>query len=171
MGYKLGLCVAAAVIGFGAAATWAGEARIVRPEGQTGPKVYRVHTSPRRQVHLVERAVTNSAAVVSRELAEQPVHEHLVEVRVVHTTIYLDPEKNYIRQNQYRIDEDHHILKALRLHAALSAKPARVIRNEAAGEMTDETATITPVLIIDKKDLPPKQERKEKLPGPIVMAD
>ncbi|MEE9212589.1 MAG: hypothetical protein V3U29_08045 [Phycisphaeraceae bacterium] len=169
-----------AVVGVGAADVLAGHqsARIVR-KGHVAPggvSEYRVHDTP-QHLYLVQRSVTESAAVVSRALSEQPVHKHLVEVRVVNTTIYLDPDVNYIRQGQYRIDDDHFILKALRLHASLTAKPARVIRHPQAGDMT-EPVSIEPRLIIYKGDLPerrvkpaPARPKPDKPIDRVVRAD
>jgi len=169
------------VVGTGTAVAWAGgygDARIVRNDQLTRPVTHRFNENSVLHLGVVQRPVTQSAALVSRALSDQPVHEYLVEVNVVNTTIYLDPQKDYYRQGQYRIGEDHHILRALRLHAALTARPARVIRHTPSGQSARETDGIEPVMIINKgelfqrKDRPtPTTPKQDKLFDRVVQLD
>ena len=81
-----------------------------------------------RYMHVVRRGVADPAAVVSREVAEQPVHEHLVEVRMINTTVWLDPQKQYIRRgSHYKIDHNHSIPAAARLARSLLAGQAHTV--------------------------------------------
>jgi len=92
-------------------------------------QVHYLHNAGRRANAVVTRRVVDPGVTVSRSLSEQPVHPHLVEVQVGVTTIYLDPHKEYYRQNEYPIDENHTIMRALRLHDAFHANRARIIRH------------------------------------------
>jgi len=79
------------------------------------------------RVTVVTRPVAVPAATVSRELSQQPVHPHLIEVRYVNTTLYLDPNADYIHQGVNRIDDNHSLVKAQRLGRSLRAKGVTVI--------------------------------------------
>ena len=109
------------------------------------------HSRPIRAriARMVTRHVADPNASVSRELSEQPVHPHLIEVQVVNTTIWLDPEKDYIRQGFYKIDENHHIPAAQRLARSLRAPGARTYWGSHAGTH-DSARTIRPFMILMK---------------------
>lgn len=76
---------------------------------------------------VVVRPVAAPAATVDRALAEQPVRPYLIEVRLVNTTVYLDPAVDYGRKRVGSLDEDHFILKAQRVHASLQPQGPRVM--------------------------------------------
>ena len=102
-----------------------------------------------RTARVVTRHVVDSAAVVSRELSDQPVHPHLIEVRVVNTTVWLDPDKDYIRQGFYKIDENHHIPAAQRLARSMRAPRARTYWGSEPGAF-GPSRTIRPYMILMK---------------------
>ena len=77
-----------------------------------------VHPSARR-MSIIERRVVKPAATVARPMSEQPVHPDLFEVRIVHTTVWIDPDKEMIRNVRYRIDHNHAIPAAQRLAHSL----------------------------------------------------
>ena len=129
--------------------------QIISPDTDAhGTTLVRVQSRPAlRRVYLVDNAG----------------HGHRTTLQVVNTPIDLDAHANYLRQGQYRIDDNHHLLRAQRLYRSYLARPARVIRNNtAAGDETSEVS-IQPQLIIDKRLLPPRLERNKL--GPVVLAD
>ena len=113
-------------------------------------EVERVPVSPvrSRYPHIVYRPVFETAATIDRELAMQPVHPHLIEVSVGHTTITLDPHQN-LRRPTGGIDENHSLMRAQRQWLDRQAKPARVLRRPEALAQTDEDhGVIRPSAII-----------------------
>lgn len=91
---------------------------------------HHLYDSGSRVASVVTRTVVDRSITVSRAIAEQPVHPYLVEVRVGVTRIYLDPAKEYRRQNENAIDDNHTILKALRLADSMHAQRARIVRRQ-----------------------------------------
>ena len=67
----------------------------------------------KRRIYLVER--------------DEPRMPGKVEVRVVNSTIYLDPDKDYQSQGDCRINNNHHIVQALRIYRARHAAKAYVV--------------------------------------------
>ncbi len=123
-------------------------------------------TSP---VTLVQRQVAEPAAVVSRELSQQPVHPHLIELKVAQTTTYIDPAKDYQFQNGNPIDQNHSILRAQRLHAALNAPGVVIVRNPRAAEVEDQMIRadeIQPRAILQLPPRPGQQPQKQDQPTP-----
>ncbi len=102
-----------------------------------------------RTARVVTRHVVDRAALVSRDLSEQPVHPHLIEVQVVNTTIWLDPDKDYIRQGFYNIDENQHVPAAQRLALSLRAPRARTYWGSRS-RAYDSQHTIRPFMILMK---------------------
>ena len=107
----------------------------------THSRPIRTHTA-----RVIEQHVLDPAAAVSRELSDQPVHPYLIEVRVVNTTVWLDSEKDYIRQGFYKIDENHHIPAAHRLARSRRAPRARTSWGSYTGG-SDSQRTIRPYMI------------------------
>jgi hypothetical protein len=128
---------------------------------------HRVLTTASPHTRLVLRRVVEPAAVVGRDLAEQPVRTDLVELQVVNTTIYLDPDADYEHQGVNPIDEDHRILKAQRLARSLLARPARVLRNPLADRPAEAAAKPLPHAIIRfrKPDLDNGPEHEPEAPA------
>ncbi len=119
-----------------------------------------------RTAQAITRHVVDSASVVSRELSDQPVHPHLIEVQVVNVTVWLDPEKDYIRQGFYKIDENHHIPAAQRLAWSLRAPRARTYWGSNSGTY-DSQRTIRPFMILMKPQFrnAPLPARPQQIPA------
>ena len=97
---------------------------------------------------LVSRPIVARDAVISRGLSEQPVHEHLVEVQMVNTTIYIDPDATYSSLGNGGLDADHSIVRAQRLYKALhTASSAYIVRSPMA-EQAVSVKGITPRAIM-----------------------
>jgi hypothetical protein len=155
----LGVAVVLPVLAFAGAA-----------EARPGTRSYTVtHSRPGRAAvrgtQVITRRVVEPAATVGRQLSEQPVHPHLIEVRVVNATVWLDPDKDYIRQGHYKIDENHHIPAAQRLARSLMALPARTYW----GSMDSQSALVNgvkPHMILMKPQFrhapAPKPDRSEQ---------
>jgi hypothetical protein len=95
-----------------------------------GSRVERVPLDRPAEAEVVIRPLADApapAALVDRALAEQPVHPYLIEVRLVNTTVYLDPQADYQHKRVGSLDENHFILRAQRLYQSLGGEPARVI--------------------------------------------
>jgi len=111
------------------------------------------------QVVVIERHVVEPAAVISRELAQQPVHPHLIEVFIFgegqqgSSTIYLDPDVDYINQGYLKLDEGHSINRAQRLARSLRGRPGMIVygSRQAAPE-AKTSSVIKPHMIIEKND-------------------
>lgn len=131
-------------------------AYVIYGRGAADPIQHQTQTHPaytagnsQSDVHVVSRSVTEPSAVINRALSEQPVHPHLIEVRLVHTTVHLDPEKNYERSGRVgRRNPNEKLLKAQCLWKYLNARKAYVIYGR--GHQAIETATVKPRVIIMK---------------------
>lgn len=98
---------------------------------------------------VVIRPVVEPAAVVDRELSEQPVLPHLAEVNVNTLTVLVDPQACYARPTG-GIDINHTIRQAQRLHGDATARRARVVRRPQA-------------------DAPESAEQRDPAPHPILI--
>ncbi len=183
LGYELASGMAGIMIGAMAAAAMAGGPSIHTSEGVVwesvptrGPVIHTrdgvkgepgPHAATRemkmRGGSVLVNPIVESAATVSRALAEQPVYPHLIEVKLRGgTTIYIDPNEDYVHQGPNPIDANSTIPRAQMLHRHLTAKP-QVFRGdghqpqEAKKEM-DESA---PVIVIPKPAAPVKPEKPE----------
>ena len=122
-----------------------------------------------RRIYVVQRKVVEPSAVVSRELAEQPVYQHLAEVQIGNATpILLDTEKNYYRQGVNCIDDNQFLVRAQRLHRHLNRKGAYVVKNRNTGEPDQEASTVRRQTV---KHAPSKlriRKPKKKTPAPKI---
>lgn len=108
-------------------------------------------------VVVIERPVVVPDAVVSRGLANQPVHPHLIEVFLLgegqkgSSTIFLDPNEDYEHQGSLVLDQDHSINRAQRMARKLRARGPMVIRGlgNRANQRTT-TPSVRPNFIIEK---------------------
>ena len=147
-------------------------ARVIYGTEAADPIQYQIQTHPvyaagfsESDVEVVLRSVTQPAAVISRALSEQPVHPHLIEGRFVHTTVYLDPEKNYERTGRVgRRNPNEKLLRAQRLWKYLNARKAHVVYGR--GHRPAVASAIEPYMIIMK----PKERRAPKHNMPQVPA-
>ncbi len=72
-------------------------------------------------VTVTQRDTVAPAAVVKATLSRQPVHPHLVEVQVGHTTIFLDPSTDPTRQHRYaHMTQPNYLTAALQRHEAIT---------------------------------------------------
>ncbi len=122
----------------------AGEARVItRPvidSGETllppryvGQPRYSIPLEgPRRYTfQVINPPIARPAAVVTRDLAEQPVYEHLVELRINNTTVLIDPEQDYIHKPWGGMDENLSIAQAARIARSITARRATIVRSSA----------------------------------------
>lgn len=107
-------CAAAAVIGAAVSEVKAEPAELVLPIDRSNSGA---------PVSVIKRPVLVPDATVSRAISETPVHPHLIEVRVNHTTVYLDPEKDYtnLRPDGRGLPEDHSLVRAHNLAMRMRA--------------------------------------------------
>ncbi len=166
------LCCAVAVAGGLAGATQAEltDVRIIK-----GGRVAEVQVDPAgpQSVRIVVRQVTVPSATVSPALADQPVHPHLIEVKVNNTTVYLDPDEDYEHQHPVGVlDRNHFIPKAQRLAKRLGvAGASNVATNGAARiiygqpEAQEQKLDDQPVMIIPKPAGVPAREPSQTIPS------
>jgi hypothetical protein len=109
---------------------------------------YRVDGNHKNSVYIVTRQVVAPSAVVSRELREQPVYTDLIELKVVNTTIMIDPDEDYIHQSTNAIDDKQFIPTAQRLYRSLTAKKAHVIWGKESTKRDAHALDIQPIMII-----------------------
>lgn len=132
-------------------------------------RAYQVDPDSVRRVQIITRQIVEPSAVVSPELSDQPVHPHLIEVRVVNLTIYLDPDADYLHQGYSSIDDKHFIIEAQRLYRSLNAKPARVIWGRDHVTRPDPQATIEPIVILRAPPNTPASKPQFEQPAPIPV--
>lgn len=127
---------------------------------------HRLSRGDHARVYVVTRPIVVPAATVSRELSEQPVRPHLVEVQLVNTTIFLDPDADYVNTGVNRIDENHSLIKAQRLARSLRAyaNSVRVIHGMDAHEVINPHA-IRPSMIMMKPRLGPAPAQPGDMPA------
>lgn len=115
---------------------------------------------------IVLRPIVEPAAVVSRELSEQPTRPWLIEVRRPGRSLqmFLDPQENYERQGPNPIDENNSILRAQRIGNALRNPGVQIVRGHGNGPRV--VTGPAPVMILEKPNQPampsvpaPKSER------------
>lgn len=112
------------------------------------PGVVRVPLSPdRERILIIQRPVVEPAAVVSKELSQQPVYTHVAYVQVVNTPITVDPDDNF-RRKTGGIDEHHYLREAQRQFRNAQAKPARVYWGARARVHRPQPLTIAPRAIL-----------------------
>lgn len=117
--FVFGVCFAA---GAGAAIVMAGD----KPGSFV--KYSAVDSSPVNATTLVTHTVVAPAATVDRGLAQQPVHPYLMEVQQPGgAAVRVDPARNYNGTPIHKLDENHWILKAQRLHNSTTATTVETI--------------------------------------------
>ena len=100
--------------------------------GSSGVETHRVDVGQEKRVYVVTRPIVDPSVTVDRGLSEQPVRPWLIEVKLVNTKVYLDPEADYIRQGDGQIDENHSLVAAQRLGRSLRAQSVQTIYGRAA---------------------------------------
>lgn len=136
-------------------------------------RAHQLQVPVKRRVWVASRPGADPAAITSRPMGLHTHTADLVAVRVVNTTIYLDPNADYTHQGEHRIDSDHTIVAAQRLYRSLNAKPARVIRKDPSHRhrVTAAAGLIVPRAVITKpsgKQPSPKAKKIQipSVPGP-----
>jgi len=89
------------------------------------------HTLVHRSVTALERRGAEPAATIGQALSQRSVHPGVYEVRIVYTTLWLDPDENYIQNMRCRIDHNHAIPAAQRLACSLRQQGAYTVRGRA----------------------------------------
>ncbi len=131
---------------------------VAADEAGQAEQLYTIH---RDRVNLVRHhRVVEPAAVISRELAEQPVYPHLAQLRMDHTIIYVDPNYDYRAKRPGRLDEGHSILRAQRLYHALNRKPVEIVTNPRGHEAMHER-TPTPRAIFLRPEATPRPDKHQ----------
>ena len=125
---KLGSLIVLAVAGVATAgdnrATVLTRNSVLTPQITSHPVI----TNGSSLVSMTQREVVEPRAVVNRYLSNQPVHPHLIEVQVAHTTVYLDPSVDYLRQHRHStMTERNYITAALQQYQSRTRSRARVI--------------------------------------------
>ena len=78
---------------------------------------------------VIQRRVVDPDVVVGAALSRQPVHDHLIEVQVGHTTVYLDPSRDYARQHRnVTLTHRNYIAAAIQKHQSLTCGGVKLIR-------------------------------------------
>ena len=144
--------------------SWAAEsnpARVIRS------RAHRVHTPHKRRVWVAVQKPARARVTHFHHLPRFDVPQReLVEVQLIQSTIYIDPNADYLHQGNGRIDANSIIPTAQRLYRSLSAKPARiVVRNEAHRAPQRRRSTVSrPHMILMKPPHLQKPNRNKK-PG------
>jgi len=183
----LSLSAAILIAGLSAPAFAAGPTYVVTGDGETNQSWRNVHhVSPDRHqvkyqrigspnrttVEVVKRGVAEPAAVVSRELREQPTFPDLIEVRIGSQTVFLDPRQNY--QNKPfagELDDNTSLLQARRL-ADIPLPRTYVIHGK--GYKRDEPSTSEvpePSVVIPVPERFKNREAEPKRLGPTPDID
>jgi len=146
------LAGAVSVSAFGVAAE-AAESVSVSPQETSAIRIYRNN-------------VVEPAATVSRELSDQPVRPWLAKVKVVTQIVYIDPQADYLHQDDCvgRLDENHWILRSQRLANALNAPAIEVHQGDPLPQMASKGQ---PLMILVK---PPMLPRQKVEPKPIELS-
>lgn len=130
------------------------------------------HRLGRRKIWVYTGPVAQPARIVNRHTPTHTAATPLIQVRVNNVNVYLDPTVNYIRATDNPISQDNHLAKAQRLYQALTAKPARVVRNTHAHGFR-HSQMIQPSMIIYRPDGvigKPKGGQLKRVPIPSVPA-
>lgn len=143
------------------------EHHLHRGEGRRLTKVVTIDVEDR--IHTVAKA---------RALSGMTNKNDLIHVELVHENVLLDPNKDYIRQNEYPVDANGLIPMAHRLGRDLRAGKAEVIFGVPTMEGVVDVSQPRPMMIIErpegapKKPIPsvPAPPRKSEKPL-VVMAE
>lgn len=130
-------------------------------------KAHRLYTPVKRRVWIINRPTTPIKAITSEPRFDVSPRE-LVEVRLIHRSIFIDPNADYIRQGENRVDANGIIPTAQRLYRSLNAKPARIVRRHDHQHATEapKPSTIRPHMIMMKPPfLQPNQGKRRQKPG------
>ena len=148
------LCAALAL---GASAALADDAMIIRG-GENVIEVKRVEHrlhqhNTRRLVKVVtveaeDRIVTLGKAMVRSGHSDR---NDMIHVEYVHENLYLDPNKDYIRQNDYAFDPNSQIPAAQRLAKNLRANKAEIVFGSPTMVQMHHV-TARPMMIIERPD-------------------
>lgn len=149
------LCAAA--LALGASAALADDAMIIRG-GENVIEVKRVEHrlhqhNTRRLVKVVtveaeDRIVTLGKAIVASGHSDRNA---MIHVEYVHENLYLDPNKDYIRQHDYAFDSRAQIPAVHALAKNLRANKAEIVFGSPTMVQTHEI-TATPMMIIERPD-------------------
>lgn len=136
-----------------------GRARIIWGDGARALQTQTHWTSPcgSAPVGVVLRQVAHGAVTMDRALAESPTRPYLIEVRINQTTVYLDPNKDYLRQGPHLIDSDQYIPRAQRLwHTLVRSRAQLILPGDRQEVETRSTKLPVPRAIFLKPQADPK---------------
>jgi hypothetical protein len=168
--------ICAATLGVSGAATAMAEP-VADEVSPSGVRIYRIDEGVDRRAAIVVRPITHPAATVSRELSEQPVRPHMIEVRVGQTTTFLDPTANYRGSRPGSLDEGHWILRSQK--KAAEVQGTRVVYGRDHAKPTVKADPIRPSMILlrpglkapqhgDMPVVPTKPEPAKATKGPMA---
>jgi hypothetical protein len=111
-----------------------------------------VEPGVRPSTRILVNPVVDPQLVIDPDVSRQPTRPDLIRVRIPGTVVELDPSVNYERSlNGNRIDENHSLLRAQRLHNAIVGQAPTtgyVIRGLGHAERHVDVASIRPRMII-----------------------
>ncbi|MBI1338388.1 MAG: hypothetical protein GC164_15710 [Phycisphaera sp.] len=148
--YAIWALVGGMSVGGAVSLTWAEAdhtARIVTP-----PSRARIGDGRNYDTYVINRNIVDRSSVVSRSLSEQPVRPHLIEVRVVNQTIYLDPKSEDFQEMLRRLPANHSIRQAFAVWSAQVNNGARIVTNNPneTGDMAMGVTNPQPLMILEK---------------------
>jgi len=127
----------------------------------------------KRRIYVDAPAAQHAVSVASRDTVYYAGTPKRFRVLVVNTPIVVEADTDYLHQGEFRIDQDHHIPAAQRLYRSLTAKPARIVRNNRSRTDRPTTASIQPRMIFLKSGPGPHNPNarpNKKGPIPTVPA-
>lgn len=98
-------------------------------------------------IEVEDRVMTLAKA---RALASLSDRDDLIHVEVVHENVLLDPHKDYIRQNEYAVNENDLIPSAHRLALGLRANKASIVFGSPNITPMNEVHEPSPMMIIER---------------------
>jgi len=122
------------------------EHHLHRGEGRRLTKVVTLEVEDR--VHTVAKA---------RALSGMSNKNDLIHVELVHENVYLDPNKDYIRQNEYAVNENDLIPQAQRLAKDLRSNKAEVIFGSREMPVIVDVMEAKPLFIIESPSGTPRK--------------
>ena len=136
-------------------------------------RIHRLHTPVKRRVWVAaDSPVVEVSSMTHRPMRLQATDATRVAVRVVNTTIYIDPNADYIHQGANRVDANGIIPAAQRLFRGLNAKPARIIRRADMDRPSASETTSRPVvphmILMKPPHLTEPRHKSKKIPIPSV---
>ena len=128
-----------------------------------------LNTNGSSLVSVTQRGVVDPAVVVDAALSRQPVHEHLIEVQVGHTTVYLDPSRDYTRQRRNAtMTQNNYITAAIQKHQRLTRCGVKLIRGADHAARVKSRKVYPRMILLPRPDLGWPKSSPKRTPGKPV---